>query len=90
MSSLSCEGRWTLDDVERISKGKASKAKTGSRKVPHRLQAGERTVRDVYLLCPLLSFNCLLKLIYKMQVQKCTKMYICDCTMVLRSKKVPN
>lgn len=37
-------GRWTLDDVERISKGKASKAKTGSRKVPHRLQAGERTV----------------------------------------------
>lgn len=38
------EGRWTLDDVERISKGKASKAKTGSRKVPHRLQAGERTV----------------------------------------------
>lgn len=39
--------RWTLDDVERISKGKASKAKTGSRKVPHRLQAGERTAYDL-------------------------------------------
>ena len=46
------EGRWTLDDVERISKGKASKAKTGSRKVPHRLQAGERTVRlTEFTLC---------------------------------------
>lgn len=40
------EGRWTLDDVERISKGKASKAKTGSRAVPHRLQAQERKVRN--------------------------------------------
>lgn len=39
------EGRWTLDDVERISRGKASKAKTGSRAVPHRLQAGERKVK---------------------------------------------
>ena len=40
------EGRWTLDDVERISRGKASKAKTGSRAVPHRLQAGERKVKN--------------------------------------------
>lgn len=45
MVALLHEGRWTLDDVERISRGKASKAKTGSRAVPHRLQAGERKVK---------------------------------------------
>ncbi|CAM6089786.1 unnamed protein product [Calypogeia fissa] len=34
--------RWNLDDVERISRGRPSKAKTGSRAVPHRLNAEER------------------------------------------------
>ncbi|KAL3697765.1 hypothetical protein R1sor_011841 [Riccia sorocarpa] len=34
--------RPTLDDVERLSRGRASKAKIGSRAVPHRLNADER------------------------------------------------
>ncbi|KAL2608213.1 hypothetical protein R1flu_026786 [Riccia fluitans] len=34
--------RPTLDDVERLSRGRASKAKIGSRAVPHRLNVDER------------------------------------------------
>lgn len=62
LSALLHEGRWTLDDVERISKGKASKAKTGSRKVPHRLQAGERTVflhTSPFIECVSSNYMCL-------------------------------
>lgn len=36
--------RPSLDDVERLSKGKPSKAKIGSRAVPHRLTLAERKV----------------------------------------------
>jgi hypothetical protein len=39
--------RPSLDDVERLSKGKPSKAKIGSRSVPHRLTAAERKVSDL-------------------------------------------
>jgi len=50
---MSLKGRWTLDDVERISRGKSSKAKMGSRQVPHRLSAEERKVHF-----PSTSGNC--------------------------------
>jgi hypothetical protein len=54
------QGRWTLDDVERISRGKSSKAKMGSRQVPHRLSAEERKAYDLakkkgYLVVRVLS-----------------------------------
>ena len=40
--------RPTLDDVERISKGNAAKARgTGSRRIPHRLNAEERQQYDI-------------------------------------------
>eukprot|EP00850_Spirogloea_muscicola_P017119 SM000144S00667 [mRNA] locus=s144:133022:134651:+ [translate_table: standard] len=39
--------RPSLDDVERISKGLSSKAKIGSRQVPHRLNAEERKAYDL-------------------------------------------
>ena len=40
--------RPTLDDVERISKGNAAKARgTGSRRIPHRLNAEERKQYDI-------------------------------------------
>ena len=41
-------GRPTIDDVERISRGQAAKRRgTGSRAVPHRLNADERTEWDL-------------------------------------------
>ena len=40
--------RPTLDDVERISRGDAAKARgTGSRQIPHRLNAEERKQYDI-------------------------------------------
>lgn len=39
--------RPSLDDVERLSRGEASKAKIGSRAVPHRLNADERTAYEL-------------------------------------------
>lgn len=51
-SSVFCKkdstSRPTLDDVERISKGSAAKARgTGSRRIPHRLNAEERQQYDI-------------------------------------------
>eukprot|EP00638_Chattonella_subsalsa_P016048 CAMPEP_0117829412 /NCGR_PEP_ID=MMETSP0949-20121206/7850_1 /TAXON_ID=44440 /ORGANISM="Chattonella subsalsa, Strain CCMP2191" /LENGTH=219 /DNA_ID=CAMNT_0005670157 /DNA_START=188 /DNA_END=848 /DNA_ORIENTATION=+ len=44
----SASGRPSLDDVERISKGQAAKKRgTGSRAVPHRLNAAERKEWDL-------------------------------------------
>ena len=40
--------RPTLDDVERISRGDAAKSRgTGSRRIPHRLNAEERKQYDI-------------------------------------------
>eukprot|EP00850_Spirogloea_muscicola_P003710 SM000015S01210 [mRNA] locus=s15:512621:514244:- [translate_table: standard] len=46
-SSEEHDERPSLDDVERISKGLSSKAKIGSRQVPHRLNAEERKAYDL-------------------------------------------
>ncbi|KAK9832201.1 hypothetical protein WJX74_002645 [Apatococcus lobatus] len=50
--SLTCKAesgfRPTLDDVDRISRGKAAKSRgTGSRNVPHRLNADERKIYEL-------------------------------------------
>ena len=50
--SVTCKrdasSRPSLDDVERISKGDAAKARgTGSRRIPHRLNAEERQQYDI-------------------------------------------
>ncbi|MCO5565198.1 hypothetical protein L7F22_018871 [Adiantum nelumboides] len=45
--SLYGEDRPSLDDVERLSRGEASKGKIGSRAVPHRLNADERKAYEL-------------------------------------------
>lgn len=46
-SCSSSSPRPSLDDVERLSRGEASKAKIGSRAVPHRLNADERKAYEL-------------------------------------------
>lgn len=48
MCKKDASSRPSLDDVERISKGNAAKARgTGSRRIPHRLNAEERQQYEI-------------------------------------------